>query len=164
MEPRLTIRPHWRNVTQPSRNQELDGLKQSMATTQDERTRLQLHSNEMTMSLVALRQELEESRAVANAARVYEEAGRQQLARLMDEQLAEIQTITPRCVRIKTSNSSTCACHRPVIFQRQQGGSLATLPLFHLFKLHRQGCAQESYMARDIIMWVHRRTRDMLNR
>jgi chromosome segregation ATPase len=37
------------------RNQELDSLEQSVATTQDERTRLQLHSNETTMSLVALR-------------------------------------------------------------------------------------------------------------
>ena len=50
------------------RNQELDGLEQSVATTQDERIRLQLHSNEMTMSLVAIRQELEESRASATAA------------------------------------------------------------------------------------------------
>ncbi len=40
------------------RNQELDGLEQSVATTQDERTRLQLHSNEMTVSLVALRPRL----------------------------------------------------------------------------------------------------------
>jgi chromosome segregation ATPase len=47
------------------RNQELNVLEQSVATTQDERTRLQLHSNEMTTSLVAIRQELEESRASA---------------------------------------------------------------------------------------------------
>jgi phage shock protein A len=32
------------------RNQELDSLEQSVATTQDERTRLQLHSNKTTMS------------------------------------------------------------------------------------------------------------------
>ena len=62
------------------RNQELDGLEQSVATTQGRRIRLQLHSNEMTMSLVSLRQELEESRAIATAARVTEEEGRQQLA------------------------------------------------------------------------------------
>ena len=64
------------------RRRKLDGLEQSMANTQDERTRLQLHSNEISMSLVALRQELDEARAVANAARVSKEAGRQQLARV----------------------------------------------------------------------------------
>ena len=47
----------------------------------------------MTMSMVSLRQELEEARTVSIAARASEEAGRQQLARLMDEQLAQNQTI-----------------------------------------------------------------------
>jgi hypothetical protein len=37
------------------RRKELDGLEQSVATTQDERTRLQLHFNEISMSLVALK-------------------------------------------------------------------------------------------------------------
>ena len=74
------------------RNQELNVLEQSEVTTQDERIRLQLHSNEMSMSLVAIRQELEEARATATAARSSEEAGRQQLARMMDEQLAQNQT------------------------------------------------------------------------
>ena len=58
------------------RNRELNVLEQSEATTQDERTRLQLHSNEMSMSLIAIRQELEEFRAAATAARVSVEAGR----------------------------------------------------------------------------------------
>jgi hypothetical protein len=40
-----------------------------------------------------LRQELEESRAVVTLARASEEAGRHQLARMMDEQLAQTQTI-----------------------------------------------------------------------
>jgi hypothetical protein len=61
------------------RRRELDGLEQSIANTQDERTRLQLHSTEMSTSLVAVRQELEDARAIANAARVAEETGRQQL-------------------------------------------------------------------------------------
>jgi len=47
----------------------------------------------MTMSIVSLQQELEEVRAVTTAARASEEAGRQQLARLIDKQLAQIQTI-----------------------------------------------------------------------
>ena len=59
------------------RNQELDVLERSVATTHEERTRLQLHSNEMTMSMVSLRQELEEARTVSIAARASEEAGRQ---------------------------------------------------------------------------------------
>ena len=75
-----------------SRNRELNVLEQSEANTQVERTRLQLYSNEMPMSLVAIRQELEESRAATTEARVAEEAGRQQLARMMDEQLAKSQT------------------------------------------------------------------------
>jgi phage shock protein A len=88
------------------RNQELDGLEQSVATAQDERTRLQLHSNETTMSLVALRQELEDSRAVVTTLRVSEEAGRQQLARMMDEQLAQNQTIEALRRQVETSNNA----------------------------------------------------------
>ena len=88
------------------RNQELDGLEQLVATTQWERTRLQLHSNEMTMSLVANRQELEESRVVATAARAYEEAGRQQLAHMIDEQLAQIQTMETLRRQVETSDNA----------------------------------------------------------
>ena len=88
------------------RRRELDGLEQSVATTQDERTRLQLHSNEISMSLVTLRQELDEARAVATAARVSEEAGRQQLARMMDEQLAQTQTIEALRRQVETSNTA----------------------------------------------------------
>ena len=70
-----------------SRNRELNILDQSVANTQVERTRLQLNFNEMSMTIVTVRQELEESRAATTAARFAEEAGRQQLARMMDEQL-----------------------------------------------------------------------------
>ena len=84
------------------RNRELNILEQSVANTKVERTRLQRNFNEMSMSLVAVRQELEESRAAANAARVAEEAGRQQLARMTDEQLAQIQTIEALRRQVKT--------------------------------------------------------------
>jgi chromosome segregation ATPase len=57
------------------RNQELESLEQSVSTIQEERTRIQLHSNEMTMSIVALRQELDEARTGATTARASEEAG-----------------------------------------------------------------------------------------
>ena len=58
------------------------------------------------MSLVALRQELDEARVVATAARVSEEAGRQQLARMMDEQLAQNQTIETLRRQVETSNNA----------------------------------------------------------
>jgi len=60
----------------------------------------------MSTSLVAVRQELEDSRAIANAARVAEEAGRQQLARMMDEQLAQTQTIEALRRQVGTSNNA----------------------------------------------------------
>ena len=72
-----------------------------MATTQDERTRLQLHSNEMTMSLVSLRQELEEFRTVATAA----QAGRQQLARMVEERLVQTQTTETLNRQVEASNN-----------------------------------------------------------
>ena len=90
-----------------SRNRELNVLEQSEANTQVERTRLQLYSNEMSMSLVAIRQELQESRAATTAARVAEEAGRQQLACMMDEQLAQSQTIEALRRQVETSNNAS---------------------------------------------------------
>ena len=87
------------------RNRGLNDLEQSVANTQEERTRLQLYSTEMSTTLVAIRQELEESRAAATAARVAEEAGRQQLARMMDEQLAQNQTIEALRRQAETSNN-----------------------------------------------------------
>jgi len=86
------------------RNQELDSLEHSATTTQEKRTRLQLHSTEMTVSIVSLRRKLEESRAAMAAARVSEEAGRQQLTRMMDEQLAQNQTIEALRRQVETSN------------------------------------------------------------
>ena len=56
------------------RNRDLNDLEQSEANTQEERTRLQLHATEMSTTLVVIRQELEESRVAATAARVAEEA------------------------------------------------------------------------------------------
>ena len=124
------------------------------------------------MSLVALRQELDEARTVTTAARVSEEAGRQQLARMMDEQLAQTQTIEALRRQVETSNNAARdaqALLRATQDQQQQylrmpppsnlPATLATLPSFH-----RQGCIQESCMSRDTIMWGHQRTLDMLNR
>ena len=82
-------------------------MEQSELTTQEERTRLQLLYTEMSVSLVSLRRELEESRAATSTAKVSEEAGRQQLARMMDEQLAQNQTIETLRRQVETSNNTT---------------------------------------------------------
>jgi FtsZ-binding cell division protein ZapB len=73
---------------------------------QEERTRIQLHSNEMTMSIVALRQKLDEARTGATTARASEEAGRLQLARMMDEQLAQNKTIKALRRQVEASSNS----------------------------------------------------------
>ena len=59
------------------------------------------------MTLVTITQELEESRAATAAARVAEDAGRQQLARMMDEQLVQNQTIESLRRQLETSNNAT---------------------------------------------------------
>ena len=61
----------------------------------------------MSMTLVTFRQELEESRAATTAARVAERAGRQQLARMMDEQLVQSQAIEALRHQLETSNNAT---------------------------------------------------------
>ncbi len=88
-----------------------------------------LHSTEMSTSLVAVRQELEDARAIANAARVAEEAGRQQLARMMDEQLAQTQTIEALRRQVETSNNAARdaqALLRATQEQQQQYSRTAT--------------------------------------
>jgi hypothetical protein len=60
----------------------------------------------MSTSLVAVRQGLEDARTIATAARVAEEAGRQQLPRMMDEQLAQTQTIEALRRQVETSNNA----------------------------------------------------------
>jgi hypothetical protein len=90
-----------------NRHRELNILEQSVTNTHVERTRLQLNFNEMSMTLVTVRQELEESRQAATAARVAEEAGRLQLARMMDEQLVQNQTIESLRRQLETSNTAT---------------------------------------------------------
>ena len=75
------------------RNQQLNDMEQSVGTIEEDRTRFQLHSNEVTLTIVSLRRELEEARAGALTACASEEAARLQISRMMDEQLAQNQTI-----------------------------------------------------------------------
>ena len=88
------------------RKKELDDLVQSASVKKGERDRLQLHSSAVSVEIGALRQELEESRAAMTSARVSEEAGRQQLARMMDDQLAQNQTIETLRRQVETSNTA----------------------------------------------------------
>ncbi len=68
-------------------------MERSMGTIEEDRTRIQLHSNEVTVTIVSLRRELDEARAGALTARASEEAVRLQITRVIDEQLAQNQTI-----------------------------------------------------------------------
>ena len=60
----------------------------------------------MMVSMVSLCQELEDARAVIVAAQSSEEAGPQQLTRMMDEQLAQSQTIEALRRQVETSSNS----------------------------------------------------------
>ena len=88
------------------RKKELDNLEKSATVTQGERTRLQLHSSAVSVEIVSLRQELEDSRAATASVRVSEEAGRLQLARMMDDQLAHNQTIENLRRQVESSNTA----------------------------------------------------------
>jgi hypothetical protein len=100
------------------------------------------------MSLIALRQELEESRAVATAARVSEEAGRQQLARMMDEEMAQTQTIETLRRNFPTTT----------------GGIIGNTPFVPPFSTPSTGLRTRELHGPGYYMWVRRRTRDMRNR
>ena len=84
----------------------VDDLVRSASVKQRERDRLQLHSRAVTVEIVSLRQELEESRAAMASARASEEAGRLQLARMMDDQLAQNQSIETLRRQVETSNTA----------------------------------------------------------
>ena len=71
-----------------------------------DRARIQLHSNEVTVTIVSLRRELDEARAGALTARASEEAVRLQITRMMDEQLAQNQTIDALRRQVESSNTS----------------------------------------------------------
>ena len=72
----------------------------------------------MTVEIVSLRQELEDSRAATALARVSEEAGRLQLARMMDDQLA--QTIENLRRQVETSNTAVCDAQAPLRLNQDQ--------------------------------------------
>jgi len=63
------------------RRQQLNDTERSMGTIEEDRTRIQLHSNEVTVINVSLRRELDEARAGALTTRASEEAARLQITR-----------------------------------------------------------------------------------
>ena len=77
-----------------------------MGTIEDDRIRIQLYSTEVQVTIVSLRRELDEARAGALAARASEEAARLQITRMMDEQLAQNQTIDTLRRQVESSNTS----------------------------------------------------------
>ena len=88
------------------RNQQMNIMEQSVGTIKEDRTRIQLHSTEATMTIVSLRRELEEARAGALTTRSSEEAARLQISRMMDEQLAQNQTIDSLRRQVESSNTA----------------------------------------------------------
>ena len=82
-------------------------MEQSVGTLTEDGTRIQLHSTEATVTIVSLRRELDEARAGALTMRASEEAARLQISRMMNEQLAQNQTIEQHCVAASPS-PSTC--------------------------------------------------------
>ena len=80
-------------------------MEQSVGTIEADRTRIQLHSNEVTVTIVSLRRELDEARAGALTARASEEAAQLHISRMMDEQLAQNQTIDTFRRQVESSNT-----------------------------------------------------------
>jgi hypothetical protein len=89
-----------------------------MGISEEDRTRIQLHSNEVTVTIVSLRRELDEARSGALTARASEEAARLQITRMMDEQLAQNQTID--ALRRQVESSNTSAQQAQALLREQQ--------------------------------------------
>ena len=111
------------------RNQQLNVMEQSVGTIEEDRTRIQLHSTETTVTIVSLRRELEEARAGALTVRASEEAVRLQISRMMDEQLAQNQTIDT----LRSSNQEVMRHLRALLFDHRvhDKWSFEQLPLVH---------------------------------
>jgi len=88
------------------RNQQLNDMERSSDTIEEDRTRIQLHSTEVQVTIVSLCRDLDEARATVLAARASEEAARLQITRMMDEQLIQSQTIEALRRQVESSNTS----------------------------------------------------------
>jgi hypothetical protein len=75
-------------------------MERSRDAIEEDRARIQLHSNEVTVTIVSLRLTL------TLTARASEEAARLQITRMMDEQLAQNQTVDALRRQVKSSNTS----------------------------------------------------------
>ena len=81
-------------------------MERSRDAIEEDRARIQLHSNEVTVTIVSLRRELDEARAGALTSRASKEAARLQITRMMDEQLAQNQTVDALRRQVESSNTS----------------------------------------------------------
>ena len=81
---RVTVLADLRSLLE-RRNQQLNEMERSRDAIEEDRACIQLHSNEVTVTIVSLRRELDEARAGALTARASEEAARLQITRKMDE-------------------------------------------------------------------------------
>jgi hypothetical protein len=113
------------------------------------------------MSTVVLRQELDAARAEVTSARASEEAGRLQLARLMDEQLVQNQTIDALRRQVESSNNSAHQAQAllrsnqdqqlqnarmlpPTNYPSRQGGNIGSTPFIPPFSTPSTGlCTRE---------------------
>ena len=145
-------------------------MEQSVGTITEDRTRIQLHSTDATVTIVSLRRELEEARAGALTTRASEEAARLQLSRMMDEQLAQNQTIDSLRRQVESSNTAlqqaqcnSQGCHRPTIIPVEQQVSLVTLLSYRHWQPLRQDFVQGIYMALIITTLVRRQIKGTRN-
>jgi hypothetical protein len=81
---RVTVLADLRSLLE-RRNQQLNEMERSRDAIEEDRACIHLHSNEVTVTIVSLRRELDEARAGALTARASEEAARLQITRKMDE-------------------------------------------------------------------------------
>jgi hypothetical protein len=134
----------------------------------EDRARIQLHSNEVTVTIVSLLRELDEARAGTLTARASEEAARLQITRMMDEQLAQNQTVDalrhskPRRFYVLVKSNSQGYLHLTLTSLKQEV-LLVTLLLCSPCQLLRQECAPGSCMVLGITTLVPRQIRATQN-
>jgi hypothetical protein len=132
------------------------------------------------MSIVSLRQELEEARPVTTVARASEEAGQQQLVRMMDEQLAQTQTIESLYRQVEASNNAARDSQALLgVNQEQQqqlrmlppsnypsgsGGVISCTPFLLPFPTPSTGIRTRELHGPGNYLLAHRRTQDMQSR
>ena len=106
-------------------------MEQSVGTIQEERTRIQLHSNEVTVCIVSLRRELDETRA--SALTVTSNWHRTRRSTLSDVRWSPATTLRSKPTHFSVLiRSNIQGCRRLSLIPVDQEVSSATLLLYHL--------------------------------